>query len=263
VLWGEHGLSFVVESRGMRLLLDTGQSGDVLRHNLIALGFWDATLDGIVLSHAHHDHTGGLNEALAHWPNAAVYAHPRIVDERLTGLHADRHSGLPTATVPAVKAWHLSATAIQVAPGIWTTGGITNRPCPLGSSAHHWVKRGETLLPDDYADDQSLILYVKGGVALLCGCCHAGLRNTVLRLREMTALPLIAIIGGTHLASATEAELDAIVRLVREEGMPLLYLCHCTGDRALFSLQQALADRVRRCSAGTVIEFPDASASTD
>ena len=56
-LWGEHGLSFLIEAGEQRLLLDAGQSGDVLRHNMVALGLWQQPLHHLVLSHAHYDHT--------------------------------------------------------------------------------------------------------------------------------------------------------------------------------------------------------------
>ena len=32
-LWGEHGVSFLIETSSGRVLFDTGQSGDVLAHN--------------------------------------------------------------------------------------------------------------------------------------------------------------------------------------------------------------------------------------
>ena len=50
-LWAEHGLSYWLTSQGRHVLLDTGQSGQVLQHN-VALGLWDADLDGLALSHA-------------------------------------------------------------------------------------------------------------------------------------------------------------------------------------------------------------------
>ena len=55
----EHGLSVLVEARGRKLLFDTGQSG-VYLHNAAAAGVSLKGLDGIVLSHGHYDHTGGL-----------------------------------------------------------------------------------------------------------------------------------------------------------------------------------------------------------
>jgi len=67
--------------------------------------------------------------------------------------------------------------------------------------------------------------------------------------------PLAAIVGGTHLGQADEAELRALVDVLGEMENASLHLNHCTGERALFVLRQALGKRVRSCPVGTVLEF--------
>jgi len=114
---------------------------------------------------------------------------------------------------------------------------------------------GDEIAPDAYLDDMSLVLSVKGGIVLLCGCCHAGLRNTIAMVRKQRDAPLLAIVGGTHLAKVEEVELDAIIQLLKEEDRPMLYLNHCTGERALYALAKAFGQRVSSCPAGTVLEF--------
>lgn len=111
------------------------------------------------------------------------------------------------------------------------------------------------LVPDGYLDDMSLVLKVPDGIVLLCGCCHAGLRNTLAVVRRQYDDPLMAILGGTHLVRATEAELAALSETLRAEGCPKLYLNHCTGERALRALWKALGERVVPCPAGTTIAF--------
>jgi 7,8-dihydropterin-6-yl-methyl-4-(beta-D-ribofuranosyl)aminobenzene 5'-phosphate synthase len=118
------------------------------------------------------------------------------------------------------------------------------------------VCRHSVLQTDDYADDLSLVLRVGEGIVLLCGCCHAGLRNTLATVRAQYDAPLLAVVGGTHLVQADSAELGAIIAALQAEGAPALYLNHCTGERALYTLRQALGERVHSCPAGTVISFP-------
>ncbi|MDD5398244.1 MAG: MBL fold metallo-hydrolase, partial [Dehalococcoidia bacterium] len=63
-LYGEWGQSLLVEADGMRILFDTGPSRHVL-DNAKKLSIELNTIDKIVLSHGHYDHTGGLKDVLA------------------------------------------------------------------------------------------------------------------------------------------------------------------------------------------------------
>ncbi len=58
--WGEHGISFWIESGDGCVLFDTGQTPAILLHNLMMLDKAPDDIDAIILSHAHNDHTGGL-----------------------------------------------------------------------------------------------------------------------------------------------------------------------------------------------------------
>jgi 7,8-dihydropterin-6-yl-methyl-4-(beta-D-ribofuranosyl)aminobenzene 5'-phosphate synthase len=82
-LWGEHGVSFLVETEGRCVLFDAGQSGAVLLHNMAALGVDPATIDALAISHAHYDHTGGLPALLeCTRPGLPLYANPDLFRER-------------------------------------------------------------------------------------------------------------------------------------------------------------------------------------
>ena len=59
----EWGLSILVETATTRILMDAGTSISTI-HNADSLGIDLARIDLIVLSHGHHDHTGGLRELL-------------------------------------------------------------------------------------------------------------------------------------------------------------------------------------------------------
>jgi len=257
--WAEHGLSFLVEAQGMRVLFDTGQSGTVLLHNLELLGVDPTSIEALVISHAHYDHTGGLPALLEHLRQGVpLYAHPDLFRERFSQRKEEIKSiGLPLTREALARrvTLRLDAKPVEVAPGVWTSGEITPRPEPEGRSPRHLVRTAEGWAPDPYQDDMALVLGDDPGAGLfvLCGCCHAGLLNTLAHVRRVFGGDIIAVAGGLHLVSADEAHLRRVLEVLGEYGPPRLYPGHCTGERAYVALAQAFGERVAPCPAGMVI----------
>ncbi len=257
-LWGEHGISFLIEHGSSKILWDTGQSGRVLEHNLKQLKMDSLPLTAVGLSHAHYDHTGGLSVLLARYSGLSIYAHREIFRPRYSqhdgetvaiGLSDRKQSLAQRANL------QLSEEPQELAEGVWTTGTIRPRPYPQGSSQRHMTVKDGELVPDDYADDMSLVVEREDGIILICGCCHAGLRNTVKTVRRYHAAPLVAILGGTHLAHADQSELNALCDLLKDENEPALYLNHCTGETAIWRFQQVFGAKIAPCPAGAVLTF--------
>ncbi len=258
--WAEHGLSLWIEHRGKRVLFDTGQSGLVLAHNLEVRGLSLATLDAMALSHAHYDHTGGLDFVLDAHPGLAVYAHRDLLQRRYSlreGVYRSIGMALSPAETRARCDLRLSADPQEIVPGLWNSGEIRERPEAEGRSSHHFVRQGETWLADPYRDDLSLVLEVSGGVVLVCGCCHAGLLNTLAHVRRTFQRPIVAVLGGTHLSPLAGESLRHVVEVLeREYGAMHYYLNHCTGEKALATLWGAFGEqRVHAFPAGSEITF--------
>jgi len=260
-LWGEHGLAFLVEIGDGRVLFDTGQSGTVLLHNLAVLGVDPATIDALAISHAHYDHTGGLPALLKRThPGLPLYAHPDLFRERFARRgERPEFIGLPLAreALETQTALRLSAEPQQILPGVWTTGEIASRPEPVGDSPHHLVREGEVWVPDLYQDDMALVVEGAAGLVLLCGCCHAGLLNTLSHVQRTFERPIVTIAGGMHLVNADADHLRQVREvLLGMESVQRVYLNHCSGEVAFHSLLLALgSDVVRPCPARTFLDF--------
>jgi 7,8-dihydropterin-6-yl-methyl-4-(beta-D-ribofuranosyl)aminobenzene 5'-phosphate synthase len=255
----EHGLSFRIETDGGCLLFDTGASEGVLLYNLAWLGSHPQDIGAIALSHSHDDHTGGLLAILSQKHGLPVYANPDLFRPRFSLRHeVYRSVGLSQAREELARLadLRLSADPVEVFPGLWTTGEIVERPEPEGRSANHFVPAGDGWQPDPYRDDMSLVLETRKGLVVVCGCCHAGLLNTLAHVRRVFPRPVIAVLGGTHLADADEATLEHVAGVLRDAyGSPSLYLNHCTGKRAIIALANAFGNRVKPCPAGTTLSF--------
>ena len=67
-----HGLSFYVETDNHKLLFDTSPS-EVVLQNAQKLGVNLATVDTVILSHGHYDHSGGILPFVEINPRAKIY----------------------------------------------------------------------------------------------------------------------------------------------------------------------------------------------
>jgi len=259
--WGEHGLAFLIEAEGCRVLFDTGQSGTVLLHNLEMLNVNLNAIDALAISHDHYDHTGGLLGLLDQVrPGIPLYANLDLFRERYSRREGElqKIGALQSGKdLTARLALELSQTPQEIIPNLWTTGEIVERPEPEGRSAHHFIREGDVLVPDPYKDDLALVMEVGEGWLLLCGCCHAGLLNTLAHAQRAFGEPIVGIAGGLHLTGVSDDELQHVVDVL--SSMPVLkriYPNHCTGEVAFVTLMQRLgAHVIRPCPAGTVLEI--------
>jgi 7,8-dihydropterin-6-yl-methyl-4-(beta-D-ribofuranosyl)aminobenzene 5'-phosphate synthase len=254
-LMAEHGLSLLVERNGERVLFDTGQ-GLVLRHNAEKLGVDLSTVEKIVLSHAHYDHTGGLKAVLAGGGEKEIFGHPVLFDRKVAVREGSRRTvGIPYGReeLEGLGAiFHLSAKPVEVAHGVMTTGEIPRTVAFEQVDALFQVEQNGALAHDEIRDDLSLILRSSDGVVLLLGCCHAGLINTLGHVVQITGERRFkAVIGGTHLVSADKARTALTIEALRSFDIERLFVGHCTGMKAVIGLWNALgAERVNFMSTG-------------
>ncbi|MDK2980843.1 MAG: 7,8-dihydropterin-6-yl-methyl-4-(beta-D-ribofuranosyl)aminobenzene 5-phosphate synthase [Chloroflexota bacterium] len=257
-LRSEHGLCMWIDTPAGIALWDSGGSGEVLQHNLATLSLDPAAIQVLALSHAHDDHIGGLDYLLRVRPDVPVVAHPDIFRPRYSRKNGEYLSrGLPQRSqlLREHASLNLSAEPVEILPGLWTSGEIRSRPEWEGRSANHFIQVDGEWEADPYQDDMSLVLETDEGLILICGCCHAGLLNTLYQVRAQFQLPVQAILGGTHLISADGAMLEHVVDVLAAEFPETdFYLNHCSGPDAVQRLQTAFGERVREFRAGCVFE---------
>jgi 7,8-dihydropterin-6-yl-methyl-4-(beta-D-ribofuranosyl)aminobenzene 5'-phosphate synthase len=247
-LHGEWGFA----ARVGDVLFDTGYGG-VVPENAARLGH-PLDAEAVVLSHGHDDHTRGLDAALAHLDDPTVYCHPDVWRPRYRAPEdGGAHIGCPyTRAAVADRATVVEHEApVEVADGVHALGEI---PRPHPDAAVGVVEDTDGRRPDPVPDDQALAVETADGIAVVLGCGHAGLRNTVEYAETVTGGTVRTVVGGTHLVARDEEEVHELVDWL-DGRLDRFGAAHCTGSTARRILAERLPDAFQSVGVGTEFEL--------
>lgn len=267
---GDYGNAFYIKMEDRAILYDVGRNGDILLHNMRQLKLELDDLVGIVLSHGHFDHSGGLTKLLEHFPDKKfeIIAHPKVLERKKTDFfmrllifmrYGLKEIGFPELSDQQKKkiSFIFSETPYRIADCLHTVGEVSHRP--YNSATKNLYKyRNSKWVEDDLLDDLSLAIHTKEGIVLVCGCCHSGLLNTCLKVESKWPSEKIrAIVGGTHLMDASVGELDSISQHIEKKYESLqIYFNHCSGERSYkYFLNRFGKERIKRMGVGYSLQF--------
>lgn len=263
-LKNKHGLSFYIQAEigdeKVTVLMDAGPSSDALLHNVDVLDVNLEDVDVVVLSHGHYDHTGGLIDALKQMKKRVpVIGHPTVFDPKLKLMPHLRLIGAPfrSSDVESAGGVPILATGpVKVADGITTTGEVprtTGFECVRG----FWTVRNRSFVDDVMVDDQSLIIDIEEkGLAIVSGCAHSGIINSVQYAQKITGNSRVyAVLGGFHLWNADDTTIQATVDELEKLDLAFVGPCHCTGKKAIKKAAEVFGNRFHLLQMGDSIKF--------
>ena len=261
-LLGEWGLSILLETGDGNILFDTGQSVSAA-YNADPLNIDLGCVDKIVLSHGHYDHTGGLWHVLRRMrKEVEVIAHPGVWGAK----YANRGGqGYRFIGIPYRRQWleNLGATftlttePVKVTDNVMTTGEVEMVTGFETVASVLCVREGGDYQLDPVLDDLALIIKTELGLAVVLGCAHRGIINTLYQARRLTGIDKIhTVLGGAHLVGESEERVWATIAALKELDVQRLGLCHCTGLAAASVIAQEFGERFFFNAAGTTIELP-------
>jgi 7,8-dihydropterin-6-yl-methyl-4-(beta-D-ribofuranosyl)aminobenzene 5'-phosphate synthase len=256
----EWGWSALVTIGETRILLDTGARCAAVR-NADTLGVDLGSIDRIVLSHAHRDHTGGLFEILRRTGKVDVFAHPAVWERK---CKTDPQGKNPVYNGVPFSRWDLEERArfslhkdpVRLAEGLTTIGEVPmvtdfEIPEPV-----FYVQEEGQLRHDTFPDDLALAAEIDEGLVIVLGCAHRGMINTILHAREITGQKRVhAVLGGTHLYPKNKEQVARTIEALKELGVEKVGVSHCTGLTGSMEVAKAFGDRFFFNNAGHVVTF--------
>jgi 7,8-dihydropterin-6-yl-methyl-4-(beta-D-ribofuranosyl)aminobenzene 5'-phosphate synthase len=260
-LLAEHGLSVLIETGEANVLLDTGLSISVA-NNVEALGVDLKKVDKIVISHGHHDHTGGLRDVLRKMrKKVEVIGHPDIMASKYAkregfpagyiGIPFDRRE---LESLGAV--FVLSPEPVRISENITTSGEVPMKTEYETIDPFLKEMKGDELVPDKLLDDRSLFIKTDKGLVVILGCAHRGIINTLHHAQELTGEQRIEmVIGGCHLMNSSEERVWMTIAALKELGVHKIGVSHCTSLPAAAMMAHEFGEDFFFNNAGTRIEL--------
>lgn len=251
-LKGEHGLSLWIETESMDILFDTGQSR-ILLENAQHLGLNIKTLKHVILSHGHYDHTGGLKYLLQVNPDISIYVHPSIWVEKYRANGGFIGLDIPYQSFPAN--FKVSSSHIELQPGLYVDPGLFPANTLAQYNQDLTVCRAGTLLPDNFEEEQYLVLEQDAGLVLITACSHRGIIRIIDGIHSRYTKRIHTVIGGLHLSHEGPEEVLSVIKLLEKRNIEKLYVGHCTGIKVYCMMKKVFKGKVEYLHTGRVINL--------
>ena len=251
-LTAEWGLAVWIEYEGHQFLLDTGTTGSFAA-NAEAVGVKLEDVEIGVLSHAHFDHSDGLEEFFARNQRASFYMRKGTKENCYSWKETDyKYIGIRQGMLERYRDRIVYVDGDhELQPGVWLIPHKTPGLEKMGQRAKQFVKIGHHMKADDFQHEQSLVFDTEQGLVIFNSCCHGG-ADTIIREVGDTfpGKKILALIGGFHLYRSAEEEVRRLAADIRETGIHKIVTGHCTGQEAFQILKEELGDMAEQMYAG-------------
>lgn len=271
--WGLslHLMSEVAGAKA-QYVLDFGYTPEIINRNFDLLNVDPKAINGLILSHGHLDHFGGLNgfvskhrgamrDDLALYVGGETIFRTKWVKE---GGETTPWCTLERATLEAQKVMPVCCPQPHALEGAFTSGYITRDSFEevtggsLVADDHCTeAERQGKLVKDTHPDEHATCYIVKGkGLVVISSCGHTGIINTVRSAMAAANIDKVhAVIGGFHLGTSPVEYLQHTLRELQAINPDVILPMHCTGERFINMLRERMPDRVVYSNVGSRFTF--------
>jgi 7,8-dihydropterin-6-yl-methyl-4-(beta-D-ribofuranosyl)aminobenzene 5'-phosphate synthase len=231
VFQAEHGLSYLIEVFGLKILFDAGQS-DLFIRNASKLHINLEDVDFKVLSHGHYDHGNGF-----HFLNGGyLISHPgcfvnryRKKDNSYIGLNLNKKEFEDRFKM------RYSSAPLRMIESVWFLGEIPRLTNFESQTTDFIFDDGSE---DFVTDDSGIAVVMQEGLFVVTGCGHSGIVNTLKHAIKTTGVEnIVGIMGGFHLKER-DNQLNETVKYLLAKKVRHVIPSHCTQRGALCAFNE-------------------------
>jgi 7,8-dihydropterin-6-yl-methyl-4-(beta-D-ribofuranosyl)aminobenzene 5'-phosphate synthase len=248
--YAEHGSSLLFENGKEKVILDTGKTPTVFKHNLDLM--CKGPVDKVVLSHGHNDHTGGIPVLFE--TATEFFMHPNAIIPKYA-IRSDETSyiGFPKSVVPENMKMDFVTETTKIGNNLWIFNQVDDHTGFETIPQYLAIKKNNKFLNDKFSDEINLVLKTDYGLVVLSGCAHLGLVNILYSAMEYFQDEIYGVVGGSHLVQATPQRIEKTLDEFKKINPEIIALGHCTGFRALCKFSKIFKDKFIPLESGAEI----------
>lgn len=253
----EHGLSFFIEKDGHSLLFDTGQTGAFLK-NAEQLRVDLHSVETVVLSHGHYDHSGGFRALTELTTDFRLLLGTGFFQEKY-GVKNSAYQYLGNnfdenfLREQNITYQFVDQPLLEVLPGISVVAHFPRKYEDEVINPRFKVLKDGSFQADPFDDEMSLVVDTAEGVIVLLGCSHPGMKNMLDAVAQRIERPIYGVLGGTHLVESNENSLEMSMKYLEKESLQVIGVSHCTGQKAMERLAASNSRYFNNCTGSSLI----------
>jgi len=201
------GYSIVIEGLEKDILFDTGTKPDVFDFNFRKMGIEAATIDIIVFSHEHGDHTNGL---------------PAFIRMK--------------KDIPVLIPVSFSEPFKKEMTGFGLEPVLVNKPARICDNLYTSGEFAYNI------PEQALVMNTSNGLVVMTGCSHPGIIEMLKEIKSAFNKNIYMVFGGFHLLNKSEKEMNSIISDMKAIGVVKCGATHCTGEKQIQMFKEAFGN---------------------
>lgn len=260
-LYYEHGLSLYIEAGRIKILFDTGQSGDFLK-NAELLKADLGKIDYVLLSHGHYDHSGGFEK----FTDKSKESYKLIVGKDFfnskyklveEGTYKYNGNSFDESFIDKnnISIKYIKEDMYFISEDIMVFSNFESRNDFELLNQKFRTKHNDKYILDKFSDEMALAVKVHNGLVVIVGCSHVGIVNILKTIMKRTNMPIYGVVGGTHLVEADTLRLNKTIDFFKKNDIKVLRMSHCTGEEATERIELEFGKRFKYNNTGNVIDF--------